>query len=78
MLIIDKAILNIPDSKMVGLIAVCLNQIKKNNYIQQLFEYQASWWFQPAWKILLWSKWESSPIFGVKIENMFQPPPSKE
>ena len=23
------------------------------------------------------SKWESSPIFGVKIKNMFQPPPRK-
>ena len=37
-LIIDKA--NIPDSKMVVLITVCLKHIKKNNYIQHLFEYQ--------------------------------------
>ena len=29
-----------------------------------------SWWFQPHWKICS-SNWESSPIFGVKIKNVW-------
>ena len=34
---------------------------------------KSSWWFQALWKI--WSsKWESSPMFGVKIKNIKKTP----
>ena len=32
--------------------------------------YISSWWLQPIWKICS-SNWKRSPIFGVKIKNMW-------
>ena len=37
---------------------------------------KTSWWFQPLWKICS-SKWESSPIFGVNIRNIWNHHPEE-
>ena len=45
---------------------------KKHHQLQKIqveFLSKSGWWFQPIWKILV--KLESSPIFGVKIKNIW-------
>ena len=34
--------------------------------------YLISWWFQPIWKNMLVKMGSSSPIFGVKIQKIFE------
>ena len=45
---------------------ICISCIKLAKFVNNI----SGWWFQPIWNICS-SKWESSPIFGVKIKNMW-------
>ena len=54
------------------LFAAFFSVIKKE---EQIVGRSSGWWFQPIWKILVESKWESSPNRGEN-KKYLEPPPS--
>ena len=47
-------------------------KIDGKNCAIHIFDVFSSWWFQPLWNLLV-KMGSSSPIFGVKIENISSP-----
>ena len=73
-----KILLEVSPVELRSPSCVAFHRTVEISHAQQLppLKRKTSWWFQPIWKICS-SKWESSPIFGVKIRNIWNHHPEE-